>query len=89
MKPVLSLIASSLILASCAPSLSLIGGDPSQSSAKVAAVEYRTPFSRFVKYDLVEPRPWRETNDRVRDLNGPDAQMQADSEDDPIPGAKR
>jgi hypothetical protein len=61
-------------LAGCAPSLPAVGGDPA------------SPLQGDGNFGLVEPRPWRETNDRVRDLDGPDAHMLGDSEDDPIPG---
>lgn len=81
-------ISSSMILAACAPALPLAGGDPALSVTATPPITYRSSFKDYVKFGLVEPRPWRETNDRVRDLGGPDPQMQADSEDDPMPQPK-
>lgn len=73
-------------LAGCAPSLPAVGGDPASPTIATPPAPYRSPFQGYVKFGLVEPRPWRETNDRVRELDGPDAHMLGDSEDDPIPG---
>jgi hypothetical protein len=75
-------------LAACAPRLPSAGGDPA-SSALTSRISYQTPFAGYVRMDLVGPRPWRATNDRVRDLGGPDAQMLGDSDEDPIPSSKQ
>lgn len=74
-------------LAACAPALPMTGADPASASATTPPHSYRSPFKDYVTFRPVDPRPWRETNDRVRDLGGPDKQMQADSEDDPLPGS--
>ena len=74
-----------LTLAACAPSLPMAGADPAAAAAGAPGQAYRSPFKDYVTFKPVDPRPWRETNDRVRDLGGPDKQMQADSEDDPLP----
>jgi len=74
-------------LAACAPHLPSAGGNPA-SSAVTSRTSYQTPFAGYVRMDLVEPRPWRATNDRVRDLGGPDAHMLRESDEDPIPPAK-
>lgn len=81
---VLAMLAASAV-AGCAPALPSIGGDPASPAAPASQSQYRSPFKDYVKFGLVEPRPWRETNDRVRALGGPNVQMQADSEDDPMP----
>lgn len=80
-------IAAVSSLAACTPGLPAVGGDPT-SSAATSWTSYRSPFTGYIRMDLVEPRPWRETNDRVRDLGGPDAQMMGDSDEDPVPPAK-
>lgn len=82
--PVLALLGASA-LAGCAPTLPAIGGDPASATTTVSSTSYRSPFRDSMKFGLVEPRPWRETNDRVRDLGGADAQMLGDSDEDPIP----
>lgn len=74
-----------LALAACAPALPMAGADPANASATTGPSSYRSPFKDYVTFRPVDPRPWRETNDRVRDLGGPDRQMQADSEDEPLP----
>ncbi len=79
--PVLAVLA----LAACAPALPMTGADPASASAATGSHPYRSPFKDYVTFKPVDPRPWRETNDRVRDLGGPDKQMQADSYDDPLP----
>jgi hypothetical protein len=74
-----------LTLAACAPVPPMIGADPAAASADGRSPSYRSPFKDYVKFAPIEPRSWRETNDRVRDLGGPDPHMLADSEDDPMP----
>lgn len=76
-----------VIVAGCAPSLPLPGGDPASSAASISPAPYRSPFKDFARLELTEPRPWRETNERVRVFGGPNTQMLSDSEDDPPPGA--
>lgn len=88
MRRVALAILGSIAMTACAPSLPMAGADPARVSPTTELVPYRSPFKDYVKFELVEPRPWRETNDRVRDLGGPDPQMQADSEDDPMPQPK-
>ncbi len=78
-------VLAALVLGACAPALPMTGADPASASATTGPLSYRSPFKDYVTFKPVEPRPWRETNDRVRDLGGPDKQMQADSEDDPLP----
>lgn len=80
-------VAWSLVLAACTPALPMAGADPAGVSMPAGPYSYRSPFKGYVTLKPVDPRPWRETNDRVRDLGGPDKQMQADSEDDLLPGA--
>jgi hypothetical protein len=80
-------ILAALMLAGCAPPLPAIGGDPARVTGPSKPISYVSPFAGYAKPVLVEPRAWRETNDRVRDLGGLDAQMQGESDEDPIPGA--
>lgn len=75
-------------LAACTPVLPTIGGDPTVSPAVTSPITYRSPFTGYVRMDLVEPRPWRATNDRVRDLGGSDAQMKDESDEAPAPSSK-
>lgn len=81
---VLAMLGASAV-AGCAPALPYAGGDPASPAAPASQSQYRSPFKDYVKFGLVEPRPWRETNDRVRALGGPNLQMQGDSDEDPIP----
>ncbi len=76
-----------LALAGCAPSLPMAGGDPASPSAATPSRPYQVLFKDAARFDLVEPRSWRETNERVRVFGGPNIQMQSDSEDDPQPAA--
>ncbi len=76
-----------LALGVCAPALPMMGADPASASATTPPHSYRSPLKDYVKFEPVDPRPWRETNDRVRDLGGPDPHMLADSEDEPLPKA--
>lgn len=80
-------VAGALALAACAPVLPMAGADPAGASTPAGSHPYRSPFKDYTTFKPVDPRPWRETNDRVRDLGGPDKQMQADSEDEPLPKA--
>ena len=72
-------------LAGCAPAVPKIGVDPASATTAIPSSPYLSPFRDSGRFSLVEPRPWRETNDRVRDLGGADAQMLGDSDEDPIP----
>lgn len=89
MRLVVPSVLSALFLAGCAPTLPMAGGDPASPSGATSPKSYESPFKGYVRFDLVEPRSWRETNDRVRVFGGPNIQMQSDSEDDaePKPGA--
>jgi hypothetical protein len=71
-----------LALAGCSPSLPMPGGDPASPSAAIPTKPYRSVFMDDARFDLVEPRSWRETNERVRVFGGPNIQMQSDSEED-------
>lgn len=81
---VLAMLGASAV-AGCAPALPAVGGDPASPAEPASQLQYRSPFRDYVKFGLVEPRPWRETNDRVRALGGPNLQMQGDSDEDPVP----
>lgn len=75
-------ILGTLALVGCAPSLPMAGGDPALPSAAIPSRPYRSLFKDDARFDLVEPRSWRETNERVRVFGGPNIQMQSDSEED-------
>lgn len=83
MRRVAFAVLASLASAACAPALPRAGADPAEAAVTVTPRPYQSPFKDHVSFRPVDPRPWRETNDRVRDLGGPDRQMQADSEDEP------
>ncbi len=80
-------ILGAIALSGCAPVLPMAGGDPASPSVAIPSRPYQSPFKDYARFDLVEPRSWRETNERVRVFGGPNIQMQSDSEDDPQPGA--
>lgn len=73
-----------LALAACAPT-SLVGGDPSDSTVAVPAKVYAPVPTEIVTWQPARTRPWRETNDRVRRLGGPNAHMRADSAEEDAP----
>ncbi len=75
--------AAAFAVVACVPSPPSIGGDPASPSPLWSRSTYQSPFKGYVRMELVEPRPWRATNDRVRDLGGANAQMQGDTDEDP------
>jgi starvation-inducible outer membrane lipoprotein len=56
-----------LFLAGCAsaPSPMLAQGDPADAQTPVRQVTYRPVTAGYQSQRPVEPRPWREQNDRV------------------------
>lgn len=55
------------LLAGCSAGLSAIAPrpDPADPNARVSAVGYRSGLGAYRSQRPVEPRPWREQNDRV------------------------
>jgi hypothetical protein len=50
---------------SVAPTASFGGPEPSDPSVRVAGAAYRSTFRSYLSQRPVEPRPWREQNERV------------------------
>ncbi len=60
-----------LALGACAPAQPFAADDPSDPAQPTAALSYTSPFAGQPGFAVVQPRPWRETNDLVRRLGGP------------------
>jgi hypothetical protein len=43
---------------------------PLDAAAAVPALDYRSAFAGYRPFDDVEAKPWREVNDRARDVGG-------------------
>lgn len=59
------------LLAACAPGDPFAADDPADPARRAAVPAYQSPFASQPAFAVVEPRPWRETNDLVRRLGGP------------------
>lgn len=79
---VATITGAAFVVVACVPRPPSIGGDPASPSPLNGQSTYQSPFKGYVRMDLVEPRPWRATNDRVRDLGGGNTQMQGDTDED-------
>lgn len=65
MRSLLGLLAV-LSLAACAPPPDLLAGpDPADPTARVAPVRYAPVLAGTVSHDVVEPRPWADSNAAV------------------------
>lgn len=70
-------LATALLLGACAPGTPFAAADPSVATASVEVQPYRSPFAGQPRFETVEPRSWRETNDLVGRLGGPGPHMRA------------
>lgn len=59
-------IALALLVAACTPiSQSNVGPDPADPSVRVPSARYESALGGYLSRRPVEPRPWREQNERV------------------------
>jgi hypothetical protein len=63
-------LAGLLPACTAAPSAPLAGPDPSDPSARVAAVRYRSTTAPYASRRPVEPKPWQEQNIQVAPQSG-------------------
>lgn len=62
----LGLVAIGALLTGCSPpSYPLVGADPADASARVAAVGYQSIINPYVSLRPTTPKAWREQNDRA------------------------
>ncbi len=73
----LALLGAAFLLGACAPGTPFAAADPSVATAIVEADPYRSPFASQPRFEIAEPRSWRETNDLVGRLGGPGPHMRA------------
>ena len=76
-----------LLLGACAPAPPFAAADPSDATARVTEQPYRSPFEGQARFQTVEPRPWRETNDLVGRLGGPGPHMRPAEDETPAKAA--
>lgn len=55
--------------------ISLVGGDPADPTARIAPVRERSVTSPYVSLRPAAPEPWRERNDDVAPHARPDGQV--------------
>lgn len=63
-KALIALLATAVTLAGCAPTTAtLVGADPADPGAKVAAVGYRSTVAPYTSLRLTAPSSWRQQRD--------------------------
>lgn len=64
-RALLAIVLAAVVLAGCMPNAPLIGADPADPAARVAATGYRSTIAPYQSLRPSAPAPWREQNDRV------------------------